>query len=340
MPKSPEEILKDLKENKYAPLYFLQGEEPFYIDKIADYIEKNALQEAEKSFNLTIVYGKDVKVQDVLNHARRFPMMALRQVVIVKEAQNVQDLGKEEGQKHLLDYIDNIVSSTILVFCHKHKSLDGRKALAKAIDKKSILVNTKKLYDNQLPPWIESYVSTKGHKISPKATQMLCDYIGNDLERMSNEIDKVLINYTESILIDDKVISKYVGISKDYNVFELQKSLIEKDIVKAISIVNYFKSNPKDHPIIPVIAILFSFFSKLLIAGQIPDKSNKGIASALGINPFFAKDYLYAMKQYSLVQIINAIHYLKEADLRSKGVDSGSIDQGEILRELVVKILS
>ncbi len=337
---SPDQLLSDLKQKKYAPVYFLQGDETYYIDLIADYIENNILNETEKSFNQTIIYGRDANISAILNHARRFPMMAERQVVLVKEAQNISDLNREEGSKLLLDYLNNPAPTTLLVFCHKNKTLDKRKALGKAIDKLTVSVTTKKLYDNQVPAWIENYIKSKGFSTTPKAVQMLADAIGNDLERLANEIGKVIINFKEKGQIDEVTVQKYVGISKDYNVFELQKALIMKDIVKANQIVNYFEANSKKNPIIPILAILFSFYSKLLIAIHSKDKSPKGLATALKINPYFVQDYQTALNKYSMIQIINNIHHIRVSDLKSKGVESsGSTTDGQLLRELVFKLL-
>jgi len=338
MPVAPESVMRDLKNGQYAPIYFLQGEESFYIDQISDYVETHVLDEAQKGFNQVVMYGKDHQVNAVITNARRFPMMSERQVVIVKEAQNLQDLNKEEGQKLLLDYIQNPLPSTILVICHKYKSIDKRKALGKKLDKHTVLIDAKKLYDNQVPDWVSGYVKSKGFTIEPKGTQMFADYIGNDLERLSNEIDKVLINFEEKVSITPDIIQKFVGISKEYNVFELQKALQNRDVLKANRIINYFASNPKKNPIIPIIAMLFSFYSKLLTAHTAKDKSQSGLASVLKVNPYFVKDYLTALRAYSLNQVVNNIHHIKEADLRSKGVGfSGS--ESDILKELIFKLI-
>ncbi len=248
MSPTPESILSDLKSAKIAPVYFLQGEEPFYIDQIADYIEKNILSDSEKGFNQTIVYGRDVNVSTILNHARRFPMMAERQVVIVKEAQSVVDLNKEAGSKMLLSYLENPVPSTVLVFCHKNKALDKRKALGKSIDRLTVNLVTKKIYEDKLPVWIEIFVSKKGLGITHKAVRMLSDALGTNLERVSNEIEKIAINLPAGSQIDEVAVQKYVGISKDYNVFELQKALASKDVVKVSKMVNYFEANTKKNP--------------------------------------------------------------------------------------------
>lgn len=340
MSATPESVLSDLKSGKIAPVYFLQGEETYYIDQISDFIEDNILNESEKGFNQTIVYGRDANVSTVLNHARRFPMMSEKQVVIVKEAQTLTDINKEEGSKMLLDYLNNPVPSTVLVFCHKNKTLDKRKALGKSIDKLSVNVVTKKIYDDKLPAWIESHVSQKGYKISHKAVRMLADAIGTNLERVANEVDKVAINIEKGAEIDEKLIQKYVGISKDYNVFELQKAIAAKDVLKANKIVNYFDANSKKNPIIPIVAVLFNFYSKLLIATSQRDKSLNGIASALNMNSFFAKDFHMAANAYTLPQVVRNIHLLKKADLQLKGVDSsGAVGEGQILKELVFRLL-
>jgi len=339
MAHTPEKVLGELKEGKYAPVYFLQGEETYYIDLISDYIEDNVLSETEKGFNETIMYGKDVSMSDVLTNAKRFPMMSERQVVIVKEAQQVNDLNKEQGQKLLIDYLKNPVGSTILVFCHKNKSLDKRKALGKIIDKHAVTVTTKKLYDNQVPAWIDQYLKSKSFSATPKAVQMLAESIGNNLERLSNEIDKILINFKEKVQVDEHMVQKYVGISKDYNVFELQKALMQKDVMKANKIVNYFEANARKNPIIPIIAILYSFYSKLLMVYGTKDRSERNLASVLRVSPYFVKDYMTAARYYDLAQVVSNIHHIKEADLKSKGVNNVSTGDGQLLRELVFKLI-
>ncbi len=340
MSTTPESVLADLKNRKFAPVYFLQGEETFYIDQIAEYIENHVLSEAEKGFNQTIVYGRDANVSTILNHARRFPMMAERQVVIVREAQTITDLNREVGSKMLLDYLNNPVPSTVLVFCHKNKTLDKRKALGKAVDKLTISVTSKKIYDDKLPGWIESHVHQKGFRISHKAVRMLADAIGSNLERVANEIDKILINLKDGEEINEILVQQYVGISKDYNVFELQKAMAAKDIIKANKIVSYFEANIRKNPVIPIIAVLFSFYSKLLLALSQRDKSANGIATALKMNSFFAKDYIMASSKYSMPQVVSGIRQLRKADLQSKGVDSsGAVADGQILRELVFRLL-
>lgn len=332
-------VMNDLKTRRYAPVYFLQGEEVFYIDLISDYIEANVLSDAEKGFNQVVVYGKDVTMATILTHARRFPMMAERQVVIVKEAQDIQDLNKEIGGKLLLDYLSKPVPSTVLVFCHKHKSLDKRKELGKKIDKLTEAVTTKKIYDNQLPSFVDEYARDKKINIDDKAVQALSEYVGNDLNRMANEIDKLAISIKKDEVVTVERVMNQVGVSREYNIFELQKAIIQRDTFLANKIANYFDANTKKNPVIPVVAFLFSFFSKLLAASLAQDKSDKGLVSALKISPYAARDYSLALRYYPEEKIVKTISYLKEADLKLKGVNSGSESDGQILRELIFRIM-
>jgi len=338
MDASVKKILSELKAGKYAPVYFLQGEETYYIDLIANYIEENALSPADKSFNQVVVYGKDATMASILTNARRFPMMAEKQVVLVKEAQEITDLNKESGSKLLLDYLKNPSPTTILVFCHKHKSLDKRKELGKKIDQYTIALNCKKVYDNQLPEFVSEYAREKKVSMDDRAVQALCEYVGNDLHRLTNEIDKLMIAAGGKAITVEHVMHG-VGVSKEYNIFELQKAIIRKDTLLANRIVNYFEANTRKNPAIPVVAFLFSFFSKLLAASQCADKSDKGLVSALKISPFAAKDYVYALRQYPSEKIIYTISSLKDADLKLKGVNSGSDTEGQILRELIYRIV-
>jgi DNA polymerase-3 subunit delta len=333
-------ILGELKAGKYHPVYFLQGEEPYFIDLISDYIESNALTESERSFNQVILYGsRDLSVASILTHARRFPMMADRQVVIVKEAQEIQDLNKETVAKLLLHYLAQPVPSTILVFCHKHKSLDKRKELGKKIDKMAITINSKKMYENQLPEFVRIYLTERKVQAADEAIQAICEFVGNDLSRLTNELDKIRINLKEGERIDlDRVIAQ-VGISKEYNIFELQKALVKRDFYKAAQIVNYVEANTKKNPVIPLVAFLFSFFSKLLVASQSNDKSEKGLIKVLKINPYAVRDYSHALQQYSPAKIMLNLNFLKETDLQLKGVNSTNAHEGQLLRELVAKLM-
>jgi DNA polymerase-3 subunit delta len=337
---NPQKILKDLKNNQYAPVYFLQGEEAYYIDKISDYIEEHALEESQKGFNQMVFYGRDTDLKTVLSNARRFPMMSERQVVIVKEARDLSDFNQEMSQKLLEEYLKNPQPSTILVFCYKHKKLDGRKNIAKVLAKQTVFLTTNKLYDSQLPDWITDLVASQGYSITPKATFMLAENVGNDLERLEGEVEKIMINFNEPVEIDEHMVQKYVGFSKEYNVFELQKALATKNVGKANKVVNYFSSNPQKNPIIPMVALLFSFYSKLLLIHDLVGKGmqQSDLSSKLGVNPYFMKEYIAAAKIYSSKKIIENIHYLREADLHSKGIGA-SLDNGQILKELVFKLM-
>ncbi|TDQ18794.1 DNA polymerase III delta subunit [Algoriphagus boseongensis] len=339
MAHSPEAVLKDLKANKFAPIYFLQGEEPYFIDLITDYIEKNAIPEFERGFNQLVMYGKDSPMNVILGNARKFPMMAERQLVLVKEAQSIPDLGKEDAQKLLLSYLANPLPSTILVFAHKHKKLDGRSALKKELDKKAVFVESEKVKDWKLTEWVEGYFSGLGHQIEPKAALLLSDSIGNNLEVMANEVGKMLINFPEPTKFTADHISKYIGINKDYNNFELTKAIGFKDSTKANQIVHYFIQNPKSHPVIPIFSLMYNYFTKVALIHKLGGASENQVASTIGVHPFAAKEYIVASKNYNLGKIIDVFGYIREADLRFKGVDSGSMEEGEILRELVYKIL-
>lgn len=339
MAQSPDVVLKDLKAKKFAPIYFLEGDEPYFIDLITDYIEKHAIPEHEKGFNQLVMYGKDSPVNVILSNARKFPMMADRQVVIVKEAQSIPDLGKEDAQKLLISYLNNPLPSTILVFAHKHKKLDGRGSLKKELDKKSVFVNSEKVKDWKLTEWVEGYFKELGHQIDAKGAQLLSDSIGNNLEVIANEVGKMLINFSEPTRFTTEHISKYIGINKEYNNFELSKAIGFKDAVKANQIIHYFIQNPKAHPVIPIFSLLYNYFSKIALvhrAGPMPDNQ---LAGLIGVNPYGVKEYIAAAKNYKLGKVIDVFAYIKEADLRFKGVDSGSMEEGEILRELVYKIL-
>jgi DNA polymerase-3 subunit delta len=339
MDSAVKKVLTALKARKFEPIYFLQGEESYFIDRISEYIENNALNEAEKGFNQVIVYGKDAPMSTILTHARRFPMMAEKQVVIVKEAQEIQDLNKETGMRLLLEYLKNPVPSTILVFCHKHKTLDKRRELGKTIDKLAVTITTKKMYESQLPDFVVEYASEKGVAIEEGAVQALCEFVGNDLSRLANEFDKLIIALKPGERISQEHVLNQVGVSKEYNIFELQKSIINRDTLSAAKIVNYMGKNTRKNPVIPIVAFLYAFFSKLLIAASAPDKNEKTLVSVLKINPYSVRDYSLALRNYSLQKIVENISLLKETDLKLKGVDSGSADEGQLLRELVFRMM-
>ena len=322
-------ILKKLENNEYAPVYFLFGTEPYYIDLITNFITERALSESDKGFNQMILYGRDITIPELISHAKRFPMMSERQVVIIREAQEIRDWNRQESENLLNNYITNPLPSTILVFAYKNKSPDKRKSLYKNLDKYAVVVETNRLYDNQLPDWVERYINIKGHSIDLKAAYLLVENIGNDLERLSNEIDKILINYKEKVEINPGIVQKYVGISKDYNSFELQRAIGVRDVVKANRIINYFSANTKNNPVIPIIALLFGFFSKLLIIHTAEDKNPKTLSTLTGVHTFFIREYIHAAKNFPLTKVIENIHYIREADLRSKGVGVIHVHEAE-----------
>jgi DNA polymerase-3 subunit delta len=332
------EILKSIKKDSIKPLYFLHGEESFHIEQIADKIQNLAISVHEKGFNEFVLFGKELTAGALLNYARRFPMMAERQLIIVKDANQIQGLDQKENQKMLEDYALKPLPSTILVLCFNNAQ-DERKTWVKSFAKNGVLQNFKKLYDNQLPEFVAGYCHSNGVKISMKAIQLLIEHIGNDLKRLTSEIDKVVLNVKLGEGIDADVIQKYVGISKEYNVFELQKALIMRDVLKANQIIIYFGNNPKDNPIQPILIILYNFFSKVLLVHASNDKSESSIASVLKVNAFFAKDYINAARNYSLSKLAFVIHVLKIADLKSKGVETGEENEGDILKKLIFEIL-
>jgi len=339
-----EQIIKDLQAKKYSPVYFLHGDEPFYIDRISSYIEEHTLTEEEKAFNLHVIYGKDTDKLSLISLASRFPMVAQRQVVIVREAQEMKNLVPKKGDEEktdkdaLLDYILKPSPTTVLVFCHKYKSVDGRSRLAKAAQKNAVLFESKKMYDDKLPDWITNFVHAKKYHISPAASVLLAEYLGNDLSKISGEIDKLMLNLKPEMQITPEHIETYIGISKDYNVFELQNAFIKKDVLKANRIAKYFAANSRDNPFVVTLGTLYSFFSKILIYHSLKDKTRENVASSLGINPYFISQYESAARNYPLHKTRSVISHLREYDVRSKGVGSNP-GEGELLRELVFRIL-
>lgn len=338
MAQVPEAVLKEIRGKDYKPVYFLYGDEPYYIDLIAEELEKRVVAESEKGFNQFVIYGKDTDIAGALGYAKRYPFMAERQLVLVKEANKLSGMDQKEQLARLEEYALNPLASTVLVLCY-HDKADERRTHVKAFAKHGALVHSKRLYDNKLPEWVTNYCHTHGVKISPKAVQMLVNNIGNDLKRIVSEIQKILINLKVGEGVDADLIERYVGISKDYNVFEFQKALQNRDVEKANRIAVYFAVNPRDNPLAPILIILFGFFSKVLLTHASPDRSDNGLASLLGVNPFFVKDYVQAARNYPVAKVADIIHALRQADAQMKGVDSGSIQDGELLRELVFAII-
>lgn len=330
-----EEIARNLKNKIYSPVYFLMGEEDYYIDRISDYIMDTVLTETEKEFNLTLLYGSDTDIVSIINAARRYPMMSKYQVVIVREAQNLKNLDE------LIHYLQKPMSSTILVMCYKHGTLDRRKKITAELEKAGVLFESKKLKDTQLPGFISSYLKRKQVEIEPKASEMMAEFVGTDLNRMAGELEKLIITLPAGQKrITAEQIERNIGISKDYNNFELRNTLIEKDVFKANQIVKYFEDNPKNNPLQVTLAVLFNFFSNLMLAYYAPDKSDQGIASQLGLrSPWQAKDYMAGMRKYTGVKVMQIIGAIRTCDAKSKGIDNPSTPDGELLRELVYFIL-
>ena len=338
MAQTPDVVLKEIRGKKYKPLYFLYGDEPYYIDSIADELEKRIVPESEKGFNQFVLYGKDTDVAGVLSYARRYPFMADRQLILVKDANKLGGIEQKEQLTRLEDYALNPLSSTVLILCFQANA-DERKAYVKAFNKHGVVVQSKKLYDNKLPDWVAAFCQAEGVKISPKAVQMIVDNIGNDLKRLTNEIRKIMVNLRVDQGIDAEAVERFVGISKEYNVFEFQKALATRDVLKANRISTYFAANSKDNPLSPILIILYGFFTKVLLVHVSKDKSEKGIAAELGINPFFVKDYNLAARNFPLQKAAHVIHYIRECDGRLKGLDGVSVPEGELLKELVFKIV-
>jgi len=327
------QIVSDIKSGLVKPIYFLMGEEPYYIDKISDFIEENILDESEKGFNQTVMYGRDVSIEDIMGSAKRFPMMAERQVIIIKEA---QDLSRTIEK--LTSYAENPQTSTVLVINYKYKKLDKRKKLYKAIDKIGLIYDSKRLYENQVSDWIRRVLGGKKYQVEPKAAQMLVEFLGTDLSKINNELEKLTTILPAGSIITPEHIEDNIGISKDFNNFELRKSIGEKDVFKANQIINYFAQNPKNNPLVMTISLLNSFFTQVLMYHGLQNKSRDHVAKALGIRPFFVTDYITASKNYPMRKVAQIIALLRDADVKSKGVGA-SQSNGDILKELLFKIL-
>lgn len=347
-----DKILSDLKNKVYHPVYFLMGEEPYFIDVIAEKIEKQVLEDPEKEFNQVILYGGETDLPRVIAEAKGFPMMSNYRVVIVKEAQLIKALSPKEKdpdkehsatkeeKKNLLElYLENPQKSTILVFCFKYKTIDQRTSLAKALAKKAVVFKSVSPYDSAMPAWIEKLVSSHQFSIDPKACHMLYDFLGKDLGKIANELNKLFINLPARTRILPDHIQQYIGISKEYNSFELQEAIGHRDVLRCNRIANYFAANPKDHPLVMTVAMLGSYFSKLLILHTLKDRSPNALAAAIKVSPFFVKGYETAARNYSYQKVADTISLLREYDLKSKGVDSAGASDGDLLKEMIFRIL-
>ncbi|MBF4472092.1 MULTISPECIES: DNA polymerase III subunit delta [Flavobacterium] len=328
-------IVNDIKAGNIKPIYFLMGEEPYYIDKLSEYIETNVLAEEEKGFNQTVLYGRDVSIDDVVSTAKRYPMMADRQVVIIKEAQELsRTIDKIES------YAENPMPSTVLVFCYKYKTLDKRKKVTKLLAKNGIVYESKKLYENQVGDWIKRVLAGKKYSIEPKASAMLVEFLGTDLSKINNELEKLQIILPAGSTITAKDIEENIGFSKDYNVFELRKAIGERDQLKAYKIAENFAQNPKDNPLVMTTGLVFGFFIQLLKYHGLKDKNPKNVASVLGVNPFFLKDYDVAVKNYPMKKVSQIVASLRDIDVKSKGVGVNSLSQADLLKEMLYKIFN
>jgi len=329
-----ENILSDLRNKIYHPVYFLCGDEPYYIDLITDYIADHLLSEAEKAFNQTVIYGKDANAGAVMNYAKRFPMMANHQVVIVKEAQELSQF------EDLIHYVEHPLKSTILVLNYKYKSPDKRKKVFKLLQEKAVFFESKKLYDDKIPAWIQAYIHSRKYSIQPKAAALISEFLGSDLSRIVNELDKLIISLNENEKeITPAHVERIIGISKEFNHFELQKALGKKDVLTSNRIINYFGENQKSNHISQTLSSLYFFFSKLLIYHYTEDKSKQNIAAVLKINPFFVTDYAEAARAYPARKLVEIMSLLREYDLKSKGYGGATQEAGDLLKELTFKIL-
>lgn len=327
-------IVNDIKAGNIKPIYFLMGEEPYYIDKLTEFMEANLLAEEEKGFNQTILYGRDVTIEDVVSTAKRYPMMAERQVVVVREAQELaRTIDKLES------YAENPMPTTVLIFAYKYKTLDKRKKVTKVLGKNGLVYESKKLYENQVGEWLKRVLAGKKLSIEPKAAAMLVDFLGTDLSKIANELDKLAIILPQGSTITPEIIEENIGFSKDFNVFELRKAIGEKNQKKAYQIAQYFADNPKDNPLVVTVAQTFSFFIQLLKYHGLKDKNPKNVASALGINPYFVKEYDVAVKNYPMKKVSAVVASLRDIDVKSKGVGA-NLGNGDLMKEMLAKIFS
>ena len=334
MPVTYEEIISDLKKRIFKPVYFLAGEEPYYIDLLTEHIQEKVLAEDEKAFNQIILYGEDTNIASIIDTARRFPMMSSHQVLIIKEAQALKKL------EELIIYLEKPLLSTILVFSYKYKTIDKRTKLHKILESYGVYFESPRIRDYLIPAWIERYLMNKGIKADPSASAMLTEYLGADLHKIVNELDKLIITLPPGEpQITTTLIEKNIGISKDYNIFELQKAIGERNILKANMIIHYFADNPKDNPITFSIASLFGFFSKLLTFHYLTDKSKNNVASVLKINPYFVKEYENSASKYNVAKTVQIISLLRTYDMKSKGYGDPGTEPGDLLKELVFRIL-
>jgi len=329
---SVEKIIAEWRKGVFKPVYWLEGEEEYFIDKVINYAEHQILPESEASFNLSVFYGRETAWADVVNACRRYPMFAERQVVLLKEGQQMRDIEKLES------YIDQPSPTTIFVVSYKDKKVDGRTKFAKTLKDKSVFISTKKIYESQLPEWTQELLQSKDLSISQKGLALLVDHIGNDLTRIENEIEKISVNLGKRKNITEDDIEEFVGVSKDFNVFELQSALAKKDLAKCIRIIQYFESNPKAAPIQLILPSLYGFFSKVFMVFGAGGQDDKAIASAIGVSPFFVKDYLIAAKAYDFQGVERILLLLHQYNLKSIGIHAAGTEDASLLKEMVCKM--
>ncbi len=328
-------IINDIKAGNIKPIYFLMGEEPYYIDRITEYLENNLLTEDEKGFNQMVLYGRDTTIEDIVSNAKRYPMMAERQVVIVKEA---QELSRYIDK--LEPYAENPQLSTVLVFAYKYKTLDKRKRVTKVLDKHGLVYDSKKMYENQVGQWINRVLQGRGYTIEPKANAMLVAFLGNDLSRIANELTKLEIIIPKGTVITPNHIEENIGFSKDFNIFEFRKAIGDKNQVKAYQIAEYFAQNPKDNPMVLVNGQVFSFFSAILLYQGLKDKSPNNVAKVLKVHPFFVNDYIGAAKNFPMRKVSSIVAKLRDIDVKSKGVGAYNMATSDLFKEMLITIFN
>jgi DNA polymerase-3 subunit delta len=332
-----ESISSDIKNRKFAPVYFFCGEEAYFIDTLIDLLEANVLSDGEKAFNQTIAYGKDLSTRQIMETCGRLPMMSEKQVVIIKEAQALSL--KAEDEEQYLRYLKNPVKSTVLVFGWKHGSPDGRKSFGKEV-KKAVYFESKPLYENQVAAWVKSWLNSRKYKIEEEAAELLVESTGNELSKVVNELEKLIIGKAAGTTITLDDIEREVGISKEFNAFELNKALGNKDRAKAFQITEHFVANPKNGPLVMITGTLQGFFNKIYLAHQFKNMQDKELAAAIKVSPFFVKDYRVGAKNYTEEKLERIFYMLEEYDLRAKGVNStNNTREGELLKEMVFRIL-
>lgn len=326
-------LLKDLKSEVISPLYLLHGEEPYYIDRLSDYIEDHLLKDSEKAFNQVILYGKDADILTIIDEARQYPMMSSKRLIILKEAQQMKTL------PDLLPYIESSVPTTVLVICYKYNKIDKRTKFSKALEQKAVVFESKRIYDNQVPAWIRDYLKEEGYQAANGVGELLAEYLGSDLSKISNELDKLMLNIPKSKQITILDVKEQIGISKEFDVFELQKMLGEKNFVKSALIINYLSENLTANPPVVIISSLYGYFNKVMITKCHVGKNDQELSRLTGVNPFFMKEYRTAANNYTLSQLYKIFGILKIADQASKGVGTRRANVDGIYKDILISCM-